>query len=188
MDVPAGGVLCRCGNILEIDRVLLCRSGCTFRPLTFLLSQGERAWCLLQLVVANHKWPWLTSPIFRRGLNWTVLAMTTKVHTSGFRNFGFRHQASGDLFPNQCRPVSERVLIHGISMDERRPSVHRRKPPIHWLEVVAAPRQNSWYSPRDPIHPMTRLLMPRPGCDTDRVDMFRAKQNNSIAVRKAGEC
>jgi hypothetical protein len=72
------GVLCRCGNILEIDRVLLCRSGCTFRPLTFLLSQGEGAWCLVQLVVADHKWPWLTSPIFRRGLNWTVLAMTNK--------------------------------------------------------------------------------------------------------------
>ena len=46
MDVPACGVLCRCGNIPEIDRVLLCRSGCTFRLLTPSLS-GGRAWCLL---------------------------------------------------------------------------------------------------------------------------------------------
>jgi len=73
--------------------------------------------------------------------------------------------------------------------------VQRRKPPIHWLEIVAVPRKNSWakackksrfsmVQSTRPIHPMTRLLVRRPGCDTDRADMFRAKQNNSIVVRK----
>src|ERR1700728_343036 len=49
MDVPASDVLCRCGNIPELDRVLLCRSGCTFSLLTFLFSRGEGFWCLLHL-------------------------------------------------------------------------------------------------------------------------------------------
>ena len=122
MDVPASDVLCRCGNIPEIDRVLLCRSGCTFRLLTFLFSRGEGFWCFAALVTANHTKPGgrmrkLALDLFAKlrffaevefGLQ--LQCNDNKRSTSVDLEIWFRHQAFLMIFP----PTNVDLRLKGV--------------------------------------------------------------------------
>jgi hypothetical protein len=67
--------------------------------------------------------------------------MTTKAHTSGFRNFGFRHQASGGHFPTNVDLRLKGCQFIVFPCDEQRPLFRDGSRRVHWLEFVAVPRK-----------------------------------------------